>query len=292
LLNNVEVAVSVPFEVKRQYYVPQHALSWFAGKLARCRIKWFKNWAIRRFVRLYNVNLSEAEQPNIERYECFHDFFIRKLAVNTRLFDSHPNSFCSPCDGSISQIGSIDQDTLVQAKGKFFTLEALLGNKANASLFHRGKFATLYLAPKDYHRVHMPYEGVLQQLRYIPGKLFSVNTLTTEHVDQLFAQNERVVAIFQTERGKFAVIMVGAMIVGSIFTRWSGHLSPHRGKKIIQVDFPVHQSQQIALDKGEEMGYFSLGSTVILLGSENLSWEHTLKSGETICLGQKLGHLL
>lgn len=288
----VGVPVQVPFDVWRQYFLPQRTLTWIAGKLAYCEIPWFKNWAIKRFIRLYGVNVEEALESNPEAYASFHDFFIRRLKPLRRPINSSPHAITSPCDGTISQIGRINHQTLIQAKQHSFTLGALLGDEEKASPFIDGHYATIYLAPKDYHRVHMPCAGTLEHLTYIPGKLFSVNPLTAAHVPQLFARNERVVTLFKSPHGQFAVILVGAMLVGSIFTRWSGHLTPHCGKNVLSINYPDTPERHIALDKGEEMGYFSLGSTVILLFTKNQSWEHELAQHSRIVVGQRIGHLL
>lgn len=284
--------MQVPFDVWRQYYLPQRTLTWMAGKLAYCEIPWFKNWAIRRFIRLYGVNVNEALESSPEAYRSFHHFFIRQLKPNSRAIDNSPSSIVSPCDGTISQIGKIEHETLIQAKNHSYTLGALLGDEQKAKPFIDGHYATIYLAPKDYHRVHMPLAGTLENLTYIPGKLFSVNPLTADHVPQLFARNERVVTLFKNPHGTFAMILIGAMLVGSIFTRWSGHLTPHRGKTKISINYPDRPERHITLDKGEEMGYFSLGSTVILLFTKDQSWEQELAQHSRIVVGQRIGHLL
>lgn len=282
----------IPYKVWRQHYLPQHWLTWLAGKCAHCKWPWFKDWAIKRFIRLYGVNLSEALVQDLNHYASFHEFFIRKLKADIRPVDFSTNTIVSPCDGTISQIGSINGDTLIQAKGRHYTLTALLGDENLAHPFINGNFATIYLAPHDYHRVHMPYNGNLRHLCYIPGKLFSVNHETTQHVDELFARNERVVALFDSPQGNFAVILVGAMLVGSIYTHWSGQVTPHRAKKMVQIEYPHSPDRHIALDKGEEMGYFSLGSTVILLFTNSVGWEEKIASQSKIVVGQRMGHFL
>jgi len=282
--------VNIPFEVWRQHLVPQRLLSAIYGKLSHCKWTWFKNWAIQRFIRLYGINIDEAVLTDPTAYPSFHEFFIRHLNPSLRPLDSTREGIASPCDGTISQIGSIENGTLIQAKGRQYSLKALLGDHPLASSFKNGRFATIYLAPKDYHRVHMPCTGTLESVRYIPGKLFSVNPLTTTHIDSLFAKNERVVSIFNSKHGRFAVILVGAMIVGSISTRVNGTLTPPRRNEIVNIDYPNSPEQHITLDKGEEMGYFSLGSTVILLFTENLSWEQELTQHTRIVVGQRIGH--
>lgn len=282
--------MAIPFEVWRQYFVPQKLLSTVYGKLSHCDHAAFKSWAIQRFIRLYGVNLSEALEKDPLAYASFHEFFIRRLDLSLRPIDATPSSIVSPCDGRISQIGDIAAGTLLQAKGRSFSVNALLGGHAHASAFERGRFATIYLAPHDYHRVHLPDAGTLTSVIYIPGKLFSVNPTTAEHVDQLFARNERVVMFFDSLQGPFAVVLVGAMIVGSITTRFNGTLTPPRQNRIIQFDYSNSSKNYIKLDKGEEIGYFSLGSTVILLFTEKLRWEQELAQHTRIVVGQRIGH--
>ncbi|MBS0288766.1 MAG: phosphatidylserine decarboxylase [Proteobacteria bacterium] len=281
-----------PPKVWRQFLLPQHALTCFGGLLSHCEIPWIKNYLIRYFLKRYDVNMKEAIIEDPFAYPSYHAFFTRHLKPNLRLIDPNPQGIASPCDGTISQIAKIEKGRLIQAKGKTFTVASLLGNEADAKPFEQGHFITIYLAPKDYHRVHMPLEGTLEKLRYIPGKLFSVNPLTTEHVDNLFAKNERVVTFFKHQHRNFAIVLVGAMIVGSIFTRWKGNLTPHRGK--VMEDIQYHQSpdHHIKLNKGEEMGYFSLGSTVIVLLDANSNWEYDLTQNSQLVVGQRIGHLL
>lgn len=281
-----------PFAIWRQYLAPQHALTRFAGIMSHCEVPWIKNYLIHWFLKRYAVNLAEAIEPNPYAYPSYHEFFIRKLKPDCRPIDATLGGVTSPCDGTISQIGKIERGSLLQAKGHTFSVEALLGDASDASAFYNGNFATIYLAPKDYHRVHMPYSGTLEYLRYIPGKLFSVNPLTTDHVEQLFAQNERVITFFKHDEGSFAIILVGAMIVGSIFTRWGGHITPHRESKMRNIKYPQLPEQHIKLDKGEEMGYFSLGSTVILLFADNMKWEKSLTQGNQLIVGQRIGRFL
>ncbi len=281
-----------PLKVWRQYCLPQHALTRFGGWLSHSEIPWLKNYLIGWFLKRYNVNMNEAVGEDPYAYPSYHEFFIRHLKPSARPIDPSQKSICSPADGTISQIGNIEQGALLQAKGKTFTVASLIGNEKDAEQFANGRFVTIYLAPQDYHRVHMPLTGTLTNLRYIPGKLFSVNPLTTAHVDNLFSKNERVVAFFKHDQGSFAIILVGAMIVGSIFTRWGGNITPHRGKEMLDIAYPQTPEQHIKLDKGEEMGYFSLGSTVIVLLAPNSGWEYDLSLNSRLVVGQRIGHLL
>jgi phosphatidylserine decarboxylase len=283
--------VNYPLKVWRQYLLPQHALTRFGGWLSHSEIPWLKNYLIAWFLKRYQVNMSEAIVEDPFAYPSYHRFFIRQLKPSVRPIDSSIDGICSPCDGTISQIGNIEQGSVIQAKGRTFSVEALLGSQSDAKPFLNGKFATIYLAPIDYHRVHMPLAGTLESMRYIPGKLFSVNPLTADHVDNLFARNERVVCFFKHEQGSFAIILVGAMIVGSIFTRWGGNITPHRANEIVHTVYPQTPEQHVKLDKGEEMGYFALGSTVIVLLDESMAWEYDLSQNSRLVVGQRIGHL-
>jgi phosphatidylserine decarboxylase len=269
-----------------QYALPQHLLSRLMGSFAVIkRPKWLKNFFIRSFIRHYGVNMQEALLPNAKDYDTFNAFFTRHLVPGVRPIDSQLDHIVSPADGTISEIGNIKLDKLLQAKNYSYRLIELLGGKQElADLFLNGHFATIYLAPKDYHRVHMPVAGNLQQMLYVPGKLFSVNQRTANRVPSLFARNERAIAIFQTPIGKVAVILVGAMIVASIATSWSGIITPPQHPHIQEWKY-----QDIFLDKGAELGYFQLGSTVILLFQPNqIDWLHNLGSGHSLHVGQTI----
>jgi phosphatidylserine decarboxylase len=281
-----------PFSVRRQHFLPQHLLSRFAGLVSHCPVKWLKNEIIRRFINHYQVDMEAALAPDYESYRSFHDFFTRHLKPDARPIDPSLDSICSPSDGVISEMGEISGSQLLQAKGRSFSLGALLGCENDAKLFENGHFMTIYLAPKDYHRVHMPFGGKLLKQRYIPGKLFSVNPLTAKHVDNLFARNERVVTLFNHPQGDFAVILVGAMLVGSITTTWGGTITPSPHQEIVTQSYPQTEDRHILLNKGEEMGYFSLGSTVIVLFPTNVSLKDNLSSQSPLVVGQAIGQLL
>jgi phosphatidylserine decarboxylase len=246
-----------------QYVSPQHFISRGAGKLAECKIPPVKNAFIKWFIERYDVNMSEAKESNPEAYRHFNDFFTRELKEGAREVDHSAKVLVSPVDGAISQLGTINQNQIFQAKGKSFNAVDLLGGKtARAEPFVGGDFATIYLSPKDYHRIHMPVTGTLKEMIYVPGQLFSVNPVTAENVPNLFARNERVVAIFETAFGPMAMVLVGAMIVASVETVWAGLVAPMR-KQV--VDFSYDAEQSITIEKGQEMGRFKLGSTVVLL---------------------------
>ncbi len=273
-----------------QYLVPQHGLSRAAGRLAGTRNKTVKNTFIRWFIRRYGVDMTQAAEENPEHYACFNDFFTRALKPGARPICDQPEAIACPADGAISQLGSIEQDRIFQAKGRDYSaLELLGGDRALADEFSDGQFATIYLSPKDYHRVHMPRSGTLRRTLAIPGDLFSVNTATAGQVPRLFARNERLVAIFDTDLGPMAVVMVGAMIVAGIETVWGGE-QPVARRDITTTDYTSHD---VRLHKGEEMGRFKLGSTVVLLfGKDAVTWEPRFTAGSATVMGEKLGEQL
>lgn len=273
-----------------QKVAPQHLVSRIAGWLAESRLLWWKNCFIRWFVRKYDVDLSEAEYNSPESYENFNAFFTRALLPEARRVCEEVNCVACPADGAISQIGNIQSNNIFQAKGYDYSLESLLGGDTTlAQKFVNGKFATIYLSPRDYHRVHMPIDGILTDMLHIPGKLFSVNTVTANKVPGLFARNERMVALFETRVGPVAVIMVGAMIVASIETVWAGLVAP--GSKTVTHSCYT-KNDRIELYRGHELGRFKLGSTVILLFPENaLTWLETLQAESPVRMGQPLATL-
>lgn len=278
---------STRFNIFIQYCCPQHLLSRLTGILAECRWKWFKNWAIKRLIRKYQVNLSEALSENIADYPTFNSFFTRQLKPELRPIASGAMEIASPADGCISQIGQIQQQTILQAKGFSFTTTQLLGGAETlAYSFLNGHFATFYLAPRDYHRVHMPLAGTLRTTIYIPGQLFSVNQVTAQAVPNLFARNERLVCLFDTENGLMAVILVGAMLVGSIQTVWP---MPKFTRKIAT----QHYSNGLHLARGAELGHFRMGSTVIVLfGKDQICWLEALKENGVVKMGECIGSSL
>lgn len=274
-----------------QYLIPQHALSRFAGWVAHCQFPLLKNYLIKWFIKRYGVDMQEATEIDPLNYPDFQSFFIRTLKEEMRPIASGQNELVSPVDGVISQIGAIQSGRIFQAKGFRFDLRELLGGKKEvAELFEEGQFATLYLAPKDYHRVHMPMTGKLVSMTYIPGRLFSVNPQTVEQVPHLFARNERVICVFETVAGPMAMVLVGAMIVASIHTAWAGQVTPVRAKKIQSWRYA---SDELTFVKGQEMGYFKLGSTVMLLfGPQQMAWQNALSTGDKIKMGQVLGEYI
>ncbi len=273
-----------------QYLVPQHGLSRLAGGLGRCRIPWIKNRFISWFATRYQVDMSQAAEENPLAYACFNDFFTRALKPDARPLDTARDAILCPADGAISQLGNIEDGRIFQAKGQSYTtLELLGGNPDLAAVFDGGQFATVYLSPRDYHRVHMPYGGTLRQMVAIPGNLFSVNTATANQVPRLFSRNERLVAIFDTDLGPMAVVLVGAMIVAGIETVWAGEVAPIRR----QVQTTRYGLSAPVLARGDEMGRFKLGSTaIVLFARDKIRWEAEFQAGSTTRMGQCLGRAL
>ena len=244
-----------------QYLLPKKWLTAAAGKLASAQLGGATTSFIRWFVGKYQVNMDEAAQPDIAHYRSFNEFFTRQLRDSARPL-AKADLVC-PVDGAISQCGAIEQDQIFQAKGHHYSTTALVGGDAElAAKFSNGQFATIYLSPRDYHRIHMPLRGKLQKMVYVPGDLFSVNPLTARGVPGLFARNERVVCVFETRIGPVVMVLVGATIVGSMYTTWHGQVNPPRSRKPRHWDY---QTQPIVLEQGDEMGRFLLGSTVVLL---------------------------
>jgi phosphatidylserine decarboxylase len=273
-----------------QYLLPHHLLSRLIGCAAECRSVWFKSRLINWFAQQYQVNMSEAQVEDLNAYAHFNDFFTRALKDGARPLDSTPGAVLCPADGAVSQLGKIEQGRVFQAKGHSFSvIELLGGDTERATAFMGGDFATIYLSPKDYHRVHMPLTGTLREMVYVPGRLFSVNQTTAENVPELFARNERVVCLFDTERGPMAVVLVGAMIVASIETVWAGLVTPpKRSLKTFKYDEAARTP--IVLQKGAELGRFKLGSTaIVLFGPEQVQWAEQLAANSAVQMGERLG---
>jgi phosphatidylserine decarboxylase len=276
-----------PLFILFQHLLPQHLLSRLVGALAAARApRFLVTWVIRRFARHYDVDLSEAERGTAEAYASFNDFFTRALRDGVRPLCEA--GVACPADGVISQCGPLHRDRIVQAKGRDYSLAALLGGDERAAQCYRdGQFMTIYLSPRDYHRVHMPLDGRLLATRYLPGDLFSVNAVTATHVDDLFARNERLVCHFETPRGPLAMVLVGAMIVAAIDTVWAGRVAP-RGRRMEYRDY-VAPPPAVELARGAEMGRFLLGSTVILLLPPGATvWNPACVPGAALRVGQQL----
>nr|WP_229258448.1 archaetidylserine decarboxylase [Duganella rivi] len=280
--------VSDRLAVLPQYLLPKSALTNFAGRVAGAKAGKYTTGLIRWFVGRYNVNMSEALDPNIANYKTFNEFFTRALRPDARpLADA---AYVCPVDGRISQFGDIEDDQIFQAKGHKFTTTALVGGDATlAAQFQHGSFANLYLSPRDYHRIHMPIDGKLTRMIYVPGELFSVNPTTARGIPGLFARNERVVCVFDTAHGPFVMTLVGATIVGSMATVWHGVVNPPR---LPQVTEWSYTDQNIVLKKGDELGRFLLGSTVVMLFQKDvLKFNSAWQPAGPVQLGEEMGQL-
>lgn len=267
--------------------LPQHWLSRFAGIVSRCEAGWLRRPVIRWFIKKYSVDMSLAVEPNPEAYRSFNQFFIRALKPSVRPICADPRAIACPADGVISQMGPIRHGELLQAKGFSYSLFGLLGgDAAQAKPFLGGQFMTIYLSPKDYHRVHMPFAGRLERMVYVPGRLFSVNAFSTNNIPNLFARNERVVCWFSTDFGPMVVILVGAMLVASIHTVWQGQVAPKPPGEIVATPYA---EGNIQLAKGAELGHFELGSTVIILFPKDvIRWQADLHNGSKVIVGQEI----
>ncbi len=274
-----------------QYILPHHTLSKWMSKLTHCETKWWKNLFIKQIIAHYGVNMSEALEQDINAFSSFNHFFTRELLPDARPLTAVTKAIASPADGAVSQAGPITEGRIFQAKGKSFTVTDLLGGSdERAKPFINGVFTTIYLSPKDYHRLHMPLSGTLKEMVHVPGRLFSVNTSTTRSVPGLFARNERVVALFDTEAGPMALILVGAIFVSSIETVWHGVVSP---PTISSVRTWQYEENAPVLNIGEEMGRFNMGSTIIVLfGQDAAAWSNDFTADKVVKMGEQIGSVL
>ncbi|MDG1496246.1 MAG: archaetidylserine decarboxylase [Porticoccaceae bacterium] len=271
--------------VALQRLLPKHALSRLIARAAESKIPWLKNWLIERAIAAFNINVHEAASSDLDDYENFNSFFTRALKDGARPIDRHGDTLISPADGAVSQAGPITQQRIIQAKGSDYSTSRLLGDSEEAKLYNNGAFTTIYLSPKDYHRVHMPIAGTLVSTRYIPGDLFSVNDKTAQALPGLFARNERLVCQFDSELGQFALVFVGAMLVAGIETVWGGFETPGRGA-VRNADF---SGRDLYYDKGEEIGRFKFGSTVILLfQKDKIDWQESFVPQAAVQMGEKI----
>jgi len=273
-----------------QFFLPHHFLSRLVRIPTHSRHVAWKNFFIKRFVNLYGVNMAEAEIDDFSNFRSFNEFFTRSLKRVARPIDRGAHSLVSPADGTVSQLGNIAKDQILQAKGKNYSLTNLLGGNADRAVpFLGGGFATIYLAPQDYHRLHMPVDGKLKEMIHVPGRLFSVNQATTCVVDNLFGRNERVVSIFETPTGPMALVLVGAMFVASIETVWQGIITPPT--RLVPQTWTYDNQHTIELKKGEEMGRFNMGSTIVVVfGKNQVEWLSSIQPGQTIRIGESIGH--
>ena len=272
-----------------QYILPQHPLSRIVYVLMRNEVTWVKNMLIRLISRIAGINYDEALSSDPADYASFNAWFTRALKPGARTFDTDPMAFLSPCDGRISETGCLHENRVLQAKGKDYSVRDLLANDPVCSQLTDGYFSTIYLSPKDYHRIHMPLSGRLQRMIHVPGRLFSVAPYTVRQVPGLFARNERVIAIFDTDAGPLVMVLVGAMLVSSTETVWAGEVTPTKNKEVTVKDYP---DENISLAKGDEMGRFNMGSTVILLmPPQTVEGQVDLTAGTAVAVGQKLAVL-
>jgi phosphatidylserine decarboxylase len=279
--------------VALQYLLPQHALTALVHRATRSRTPALKNLLIRRFLEHYRPDMSEAEEPDALSFESFNAFFTRALRPGARALAPGERALACPVDGSVSQLGELDGSALLQAKGHHYSLEALLAEAAPrwAPLWRGGCFATLYLAPFNYHRIHMPLAGTLRAAWYVPGRLFSVNGTTAQSVPGLFTRNERIVCVFEHGALSFALVLVGALFVGSMSTVWHGTVTPRAPRR--PCPLPLTDAHApLSLAKGAELGRFNMGSTVILLlPPQAVRWRAGLSSGTPVRVGELLAEL-
>ena len=280
-------------KVNLQYVTPKHLLSRLVGKLAEAEMGSVTTFFIKTFIKQYNVDMSEALYEDPTHYRSFNAFFTRPLKLDVRTIDDNDNVLIHAVDGTVSQFGDINSDSIFQAKGHDFSLTTLLGGKPEvAAPFKNGKFATIYLAPRDYHRIHMPVEGTLTDMIYVPGELFSVNPLTAQNIPGLFARNERVVALFDTPVGKMAMVLVGATIVASIETVWSGTVTPPAGKNVQHWSYEKDSEAAVKLEKGAELGRFKLGSTIVVCFEKDMIEFEDMAPGMVTRLGVPMANML
>jgi phosphatidylserine decarboxylase len=268
--------------------LPQHLISRLTYRISRCRVPFVKNNLIRLYLSLFDIDLRDARESNPYAYASWNAFFTRALNEDARPIDIDEDSIVSPVDGTISQLGYLEQGSILQAKGHYYSVEALVGNAELGERFHNGAFITVYLSPRDYHRIHMPCDGKLERMLHVPGRLFSVAPHTVNNIEGIFARNERVNSLFGTQRGPMFLSLVGAINVGAIETCWAGLVTPPAGKAL--ADTAYGGEDAISMNKGQEMGRFNLGSTIILIfPRDTAQWIKQLKPGDRVLMGQKIG---
>ena len=270
------------------FFMPHHLFSRFTYVITRTQHP-FTKYLIKLYISLFKVNLKECERESIDDYNSFCDFFTRKLKKGIHKIDSKKNSVVSSCDGKILEFGKIKNNSIVQVKGKFITIEDLLCNSDQSrEQYEDGSFVTIYLSPKDYHRVHMPAEGKLSRTTYVPGRLYSVASHAVKIINNLYSRNERLVCSFKNDNINFTVVFVAAINVSSIETVWAGEVSPPAPKKVIKSNF---EKRKINLEKGDELGMFKSGSTVVLLFDSNVKLSTNLKRNKIVRVGNKIGEI-
>lgn len=269
--------------------LPHHLISRILFFASRVENKSWQQFLIKRYIKMFKVDLHQAQRQSAKEYKTLNEFFTRELLPAARPINFAHNALVSPVDGQISQIGRLDSGQLLQAKGRHYEVAALLGESYD-SCFDEGAFATIYLSPKDYHRIHMPMNGSVDNISYIPGRLFSVAPFCVENVSSIFARNERVVCIFTTDIGKMALVLVGAINVSAIETTWEGLITPKRGQRAF---YKRYENDQIYIEKGSEMGRFNMGSTVILITSgEKIEWLESCRAGTNLNMGQNIATII
>lgn len=275
------------------YLLPHHLLSQLMYWITRCEWVPFKNILIRQAIKLYGIDMAIAAEPDPAAYRCFNAFFTRSLRSDARPLAGEEGCVLSPVDGAVSQSGQIIDGRIFQAKGRDYSLEELVGgDKSLIEAFEEGSFATIYLSPRDYHRIHMPLAGQLSKMLHVPGRLFSVSPSTTRTVPRLFSRNERVVNLFETDAGPMAVIMVGAIFVASIDTVWAGTVAP-LSRSVRSWDYGDSAPEPLVFDQGAEIGRFNMGSTIVLLfGKEAVAWSSAMEPDAKLNMGQSIGTLL
>ncbi len=283
---------SAYLKIYPQYLLPHHLLSRMMHAFTRLQLTLIVRPFTRWFVHQFKVDLSIAQQPDLNAYPSFNAFFTRALKPEARPVCHGETEIASPVDGTVSQIGPIENQRIFQAKGHDYTLRELLGGSdEHAAKFINGAFATIYLSPRDYHRIHIPYDGILNEMIHIPGRLFSVNQATTELIPGLFSRNERVVCLFETDAGPMAVIMVGAIFVGSMDTVWHGTVTPTHIRRITRWHYSSKDDNRISFRRGGEIGRFNMGSTVIVLfGQDRVEWNSLVSASASIRMGECMGH--
>ena len=270
-----------------QFIIPQHTLTRIVYHITRCKFSLLKNFLIRIFIFYFKIDMEQACSKEITSYKDFNHFFTRKIKSNLRPVTN--TGIACPVDGTISQLGQIDGKNLIQAKGHFFNLANLVTSEDEAMKFDNGNFITLYLSPRDYHRIHMPIDGQLYKMLHVPGRLFSVNPASTRIIKNLFSRNERVVCLFDTIIGPMAIIMVGALFVGSVDTVWAGTVTSRKSNSISNWSY-FEDGDVVNLKRGEELGRFNMGSSVIVLfGPGVMNWESGYKPGNPVLMGSRLG---
>jgi len=288
--NNSEAGMADTFFALLLYVLPHHLLSQLMFWITRCEWSPFKNSLIKGAIALYKIDMKLAAETDPTAYLCFNDFFTRALQPDARPLAPEKKAILCPVDGAVSQAGHIEDGRIFQAKGQDYSLEELVGgDKALTQAFEDGRFATIYLSPKDYHRIHLPLAGKLKRMLHIPGRLFSVSPSTTRTVPRLFSRNERVVNLFETEAGPIAVIMVGAIFVASMDTVWAGTVAP-LSRSVRSWNYDGDISDSLEFKRGAEIGRFNMGSTVVLLfGKDAVAWNQSMQSGNKVCMGESIG---